>query len=53
MRATSKGFSADDHAAANTSEKEEEAVARFLHKTDHLLALAIAGFVLCVGYIVF
>jgi hypothetical protein len=56
MPVTSKGYSAHEHADATSravAHGEEEAIGRFLEKTDHLLAAVIAALVLCVGFIAF
>jgi hypothetical protein len=56
MPATSKGYSAEDEADAASGsmvQHEEDAIARFLEKTDHLLAAVVAALLVCVGFIAF
>jgi hypothetical protein len=56
MPATSKGYSAHKDADASSrtmAPGEQEAIMRFLDKTDQLLAAVIAAFVLCIGFIAF
>jgi hypothetical protein len=54
--ATLKGYSAPEDTDASSraiAHGEEEVIARFLDKTDRLLAAVIAALVLCVGFIAF
>ena len=54
MSATSKGYSAADHAEISShslAQREDAAIAHFLAKTDQLLAIVLAALVVCVGYI--
>jgi hypothetical protein len=55
MPVSSKGYAADD--AENRSRaltpREEDAIALFLEKTDHLLAAVIASLIVCVCTIAF
>ena len=54
MPATSKGYSAEDHADVprlSLTQREELAVALFLTRTDQLLVVVLAALVVCLGYI--
>jgi hypothetical protein len=54
MAVTSKGYSAEDGADAASAllaHREDDAIARFLEQTDHVLAVVIAALVVCVGFI--
>ena len=54
MPATSKGYSAGDHAdvpSLSLAQREELAVALFLTRTDQLLVVVLAALVVCLGYI--
>jgi hypothetical protein len=54
MPIISKGYAPHERADTTraVAQPEEYAVARFLDKTDHLLAGVIAALVICIGFIV-
>ena len=55
MPATSNGYAADDdqNRSCSLTRREEDAIAVFLEKTDHLLAAVIASLIVCICTIAF
>jgi hypothetical protein len=55
MPATTRGYAGDDAESRTRffTPHEEDAVALFLEKTDHLLAAVIASLIVCVWTIAF
>ena len=55
MPATSRGYARDDAESRGRAltPREEDAIALFLEKTDHVLAAVIAALIVCVWTIAF